>query len=134
MGPVSLFDVLSRHSQWLSVRQSLIAGNIANASTPAFKPLDVAPFEKVLDTTKLELATTRPGHLDLPTADGAAVAAVRDEDAVEISHSGNSVNLEQEGGRRQPLVQAQCQRRQSLPSYAAGEREDLTCTILYRWP
>lgn len=34
MGPVNLFDLASRQSQWLAVRQSSIAGNIANASTP----------------------------------------------------------------------------------------------------
>ena len=33
---VNLFDLATKQSQWLSVRQSAIAGNIANVNTPGF--------------------------------------------------------------------------------------------------
>ena len=36
-------------NHWLSMRQSLVAGNIANANTPGYKALDLQPFEAVLD-------------------------------------------------------------------------------------
>ena len=95
MAPVHLFDLVSRHNQWLSVRQTAIAGNIANANTPAFKALDVQPFEKVLDSTRLSMAATRQGHLT-PGDSGPPTGEVQSENAWEVSHSGNSVSLEQE--------------------------------------
>ena len=49
MEPVTLFDLATKQAQWLSVRQSAIAGNIANANTPGYTADDVEPFEKVLD-------------------------------------------------------------------------------------
>jgi flagellar basal-body rod protein FlgB len=90
-----LFKVVSSQNHWLSVRQSLIAGNIANANTPGFKAQDVEPFEKVLHATSLVLATTKAGHMDLGASD-VPVANPKDEDSWEITHSGNSVSLEQE--------------------------------------
>ncbi|WP_306792290.1 flagellar basal body protein, partial [Enterobacter asburiae] len=51
MEPVNLFDLATRQSQWLAVRQSTIASNIANANTPGYTANDVEPFEKVLDRT-----------------------------------------------------------------------------------
>ncbi len=47
MEPVHLFDLVSRNNKWLSVRQTAVAGNIANANTPGFKAVDTEPFEKV---------------------------------------------------------------------------------------
>ena len=37
MEPVSLFDLAAKQAQWLSVRQSAIAGKIANAKDWTFK-------------------------------------------------------------------------------------------------
>ncbi|MCL4765793.1 MAG: flagellar basal body rod protein FlgB [Hyphomicrobiaceae bacterium] len=95
MGPIHLFDLVSQHNAWLSVRQSAVAGNIANANTPGFKAHDAEPFEAVLNAAPLRLATTRPGHMS-PPQPGPPVTDVRDEDAWDVLHSGNSVVLEQE--------------------------------------
>jgi flagellar basal-body rod protein FlgB len=95
MGPVYLFDLVSRHNQWLSVRQATIAGNVANANTPAFKARDVEAFSAALDAAKLSMASTRPGHLALPDANQPAVEE-RNEEPWDTSHSGNTVSLEQE--------------------------------------
>ncbi len=95
MSVIHLFDVVSRHNQWLSVRQATIAGNIANANTPGYKALDVAPFEKTLEATRLEMAATQRGHL----ADSGSKTSdvdVREAQPWEVTHSGNSVSLEQE--------------------------------------
>jgi flagellar basal-body rod protein FlgB len=92
---IHLFDVVSRHNRWLSVRQSTIASNIANADTPGYKSLDVEPFEKVLESTRLTMNATHPGHL----TDGATKAAavdIRKSEPWETTYSGNSVSLEQE--------------------------------------
>ena len=95
MSAIHLFDAVSRSNQWLSVRQSTIASNVANANTPGYKALDVEPFEKVLESTRLSMQATQPGHLADATARDPAVAASK-SGAWETSHSGNSVSLEQE--------------------------------------
>lgn len=95
MAAIHLFDVVARHNQWLSVRQSTIASNIANANTPGYKSLDVQPFEKVLESTRLAMNATNAGHI----TDGATKAAavdIRKSEPWETTHSGNSVSLEQE--------------------------------------
>ncbi|MFE0019073.1 flagellar basal body rod protein FlgB [Mesorhizobium sp. NPDC059054] len=73
MGPVNLFDLATRQSQWLSVRQSSVAGNIANANTPGYTATDVEPFEKVLDRTAVRLSATQSGHLGGATEAGFTV-------------------------------------------------------------
>ena len=95
MEPVHLFDLVSRNNKWLSVRQTAVAGNIANANTPGFKAVDTEPFEKVLSRMPLKLAVTQPGHMTSPEI-GIPVVDVRDEEAWDVVHSGNTVVLEQE--------------------------------------
>lgn len=95
MDSVYLFNLTSQRNQWLSVRQTTIAGNIANANTPGFEALDVAPFESVLDRTQLKLATTAPGHLAASPA-AAVLGENQKEQPWEVLHSGNTVSLEQE--------------------------------------
>ncbi len=95
MAPIHLFDLASRHAQWLTVRQAAIAENIANANTPGYKAGDVAPFEAIYDSTRLSIVTSDPRHLGLDAAEPASLA-VKPAPAWEIHHSGNSVGLEQE--------------------------------------
>lgn len=95
MIPVHLFELVSQHNNWLSVRQSAIAGNIANANTPGYKAVDTAPFESELNSFQLTMTATHTGHMS-PEAGGPPVADVREEGSWEIVHSGNSVSLEQE--------------------------------------
>jgi flagellar basal-body rod protein FlgB len=93
--PVRLFELASQQAHWLSVRQSTIAENVANANTPGFHALDVQPFENILDNVPLTMATTNKAHL---TDDGSEVAATgtKADTPWEVLHSGNSVSLEQE--------------------------------------
>lgn len=95
MGPVHLFELISRRNEWLSVRQSLVAGNIANANTPGFKAKDVIPFEAVLNRASLEQAMTQPGHLKLGMSGIADSRSAKNIDGF-VHHSGNSVSLEAE--------------------------------------
>ncbi|TMJ71147.1 MAG: flagellar basal body rod protein FlgB [Alphaproteobacteria bacterium] len=95
MTAIYLFNVVSRHNQWLAVRQSTIASNVANANTPGYKALDVDPFEKVLESTRLAMQATRLGHMIDGGAKAAAIEA-RKSEPWETTHSGNSVSLEQE--------------------------------------
>jgi flagellar basal-body rod protein FlgB len=93
--PVYLFDLASRHAQWTSVRQATITSNIANADTPGFEALDVEPFGEVLDKTALVMAKTSAGHIDVESA-GLDPTKVKKIDSWDVTHSGNSVSIDQE--------------------------------------
>ncbi|AZO11715.1 MULTISPECIES: flagellar basal body rod protein FlgB [unclassified Mesorhizobium] len=95
MEPVNLFDLATRQSQWLAVRQSTVASNIANANTPGYTANDVEPFEKVLDRTAVTLSATQSGHLGAETAN-AGFAVKPQEDNGSIMPSKNTVVLEDE--------------------------------------
>jgi flagellar basal-body rod protein FlgB len=91
----NIFALTSRHNQWLTMRQTTVAGNVANANTPGYRSLDVKPFEDVLGDMQMKLATTRQAHI--PLQPGAAATSETDaENSWAVVHSGNSVNLEQE--------------------------------------
>lgn len=85
----------SQQAHWLSVRQAVIADNVANANTPGFEALDVRPFAEVLDNTQLQLATTNPAHLPIEAA-SARSQSLKPSDNWEVTNSGNSVGIEQQ--------------------------------------
>lgn len=95
MEPVNIFALSSQHNRWLSIRQTAVAQNIANANTPGYKAVDVEPFEAALDSTRLEMMRTRADHLT-PTGRAAADGEMVEDASWEIVHSGNSVNYEQQ--------------------------------------
>ncbi|OPY98726.1 flagellar biosynthesis protein FlgB [Bradyrhizobium sacchari] len=95
VGPLYLFELASSQARYLELRQSTIATNVANANTPGFRARDVEPFNKVLDTVPVRLATTSPSHLQLSAAE-TDTRAIAKKDSWEVVHSGNSVSLEQE--------------------------------------
>jgi flagellar basal-body rod protein FlgB len=95
MSSIFLFDIASQRNQWLSIRQTAISGNIANANTPGYEALDVAPFESVLQTSQLELATSDPEHVGLSPQQRETLDAPQ-EDQWHVYDSGNTVSLEKE--------------------------------------
>ena len=78
-----------------AARQVVSAGNLANANTPGFRAVDVAPFEAALEQASLAMKATEPGHVTGGDA-GLSVQTTEREGAWEVSHSGNNVSLEQE--------------------------------------
>jgi flagellar basal-body rod protein FlgB len=92
---VNLFELAAKQSQWLSVRQSAIAANIANANTFGFRALEVEPFEKVLDGTGVGMRATQAAHLS-PGAGAEAVAVRQRDDGGSMLLSQNSVVIENE--------------------------------------
>ena len=92
---MQLFNIVSRHNNWLAVRQTTIAGNIANANTPRFRAQDVQPFEMAVEQARLAVAATQPGHMASGPANAPATE-LRREEPWEVTHSGNNVSLEQE--------------------------------------
>ena len=95
MEPVSLFKLASDQARWLSVRQSTVSGNIANANTPGYKALEVEPFEKVLGNSNVHLASTQAGHIQPVSTQQSNYKVSEVEDAV-VKPSENSVQLEEE--------------------------------------
>lgn len=95
MQPIQLFALASKQAHWLTVRQSVVAGNIANANTPSYAARDVAPFEAVLQETNMRMAATQPGHFTEDPIRN-SVSAVDNLDGVDILPSGNSVDLPDE--------------------------------------
>lgn len=95
MGPIYLFDVASQQARWLSARQAVVASNVANANTPRFKARDIEPFANVLDKTALAMSATNVAHMGVE-ANKVRAVKVKNEDSWSVSHSGNSVSVEQE--------------------------------------
>lgn len=92
---MQLFNLVSRHNHWLAVRQTAVAGNIANANTAGFRAQDVQPFEMAVQQASLAMAATQPGHM-ASGPPNAPATELRREEPWEVSHSGNNVSLEQE--------------------------------------
>ena len=95
MQPIYLFDLAFQRSQWLAVRQTTVAENVANANTPNFRARDVEPFEATLEKTELAMVATSSSHLSLETSPVRA-AAVRQARSWDITSHGNDVSLEKE--------------------------------------
>jgi len=95
MQPVNLFDLASQQARWLSVRQTAVSSNIANANTPGYGAMDVEPFEAVLDQTRVSMRATHPRHIAVgATADALAIRQVNE--STPTMPSGNTVVLESE--------------------------------------
>lgn len=96
MRPIQLFDLASQQNRWLVMRQTLVSGNIANVNTPGYRTVEIEPFSEVLESTRLSMAVTEPGHV---SPNPMALAASTDLEAGatwDVFHSGGNVNLEQE--------------------------------------
>ena len=96
------FSVLRARLDHLGERQRLIAENIANASTPSYRPRDVdtTGFERMLASASggrgLAIARTQPGHMG---PGGSADVSVVTRDDSETTIDGNSVVLEDQAMR-----------------------------------
>lgn len=94
MAAVQLFDLATQQARWLTVRQTAVANNIANANTPRYRAVDVEPFSKVLDKSLLVQAATHESHFT--TGGSGAALKVVETDGPRTSASASSVKLETE--------------------------------------
>lgn len=94
---MDLLTLASRHRDWLALRQTTIAANIANANTPGFSAQQVQSFSEALSAAGngAEIAASHPRHLAVVDAARAGSIDQREE-VGGVTHSGNSVNLEDE--------------------------------------
>lgn len=91
-GRIPALSALKGRMQWLQARQAVLAGNVAHADTPGFRPRDLAPA--TAETGRLALTGTSPGHLG--PAGRRAADQSRAANAFETRPSGNGVSLEEE--------------------------------------
>ena len=102
MEPIGIFALAATQAEWLTVRQSVVANNIANVNTPGFRAQDVTPFDEVLAasssgsaTGNLNLVTTNSKHLSMGGTTSGEVAQ-KEESGLAVSASGNSVAVAHE--------------------------------------
>ena len=82
-------DAMARHA---GARQAVVARNMANADTPGYRAMAIAPFNDSYAEAGRAMRATRPGHLrfgDRPPPRQAEVEG-------EASPNGNSVSIEME--------------------------------------
>lgn len=97
------FSLLRTRLDQLSERQRLIAENIANASTPGYRPrdLDTAGFERMLASHAsgggLQMTRTAPGHM--VQGGGSSQVNIVTRNDSETTIDGNAVVLEEEMAR-----------------------------------
>lgn len=99
MEPIQLFNLASRQAEWLSLRQEVIAGNIANANTPKFMAKDITPFNAIMAAGQFGMARTNSKHLaasDLNTDLDVEVREAPLNGEIGVQVSGNSVALADE--------------------------------------
>ncbi|MDR6754826.1 flagellar basal-body rod protein FlgB [Mycoplana sp. BE70] len=95
MQPIQFFELASRQAEWLSVRQSVVAGNIANANTPGYRAKDVSAFQSVLENTGIRMAATNPMHFAEASLSSEITEIEPNKDVGE-QISGNTVGLAEE--------------------------------------
>jgi flagellar basal-body rod protein FlgB len=98
------FGMLRARLDQLSERQRLISENIANASTPGYRPRDVdtSGFERMVAQaagggSRMALARTNPGHM-APGSGSSRTEIVTRNDS-ETTIDGNAVVLEEQMAR-----------------------------------
>lgn len=95
MSQLYLFGLSSNRAQWLSQRQAVVAENVANVNTPGYRAKDVSAFAETLDTTSLQMSGSSASHLVASAGREFGVDEGR-QTPWDVTHSGNSVSLEQE--------------------------------------
>ena len=97
MEPIYLLDLASRKTAWLSAREAVVAGNVASANTPGFRPKDIAPFREVLAQTQLTLVSTNGSHIEPQGVNGFEAREITDaSNNFDVTESGNGVTVEDE--------------------------------------
>lgn len=98
---ISFLSALQSRMGWLSDRQKLVAENVANASTPGFKPKDLkaqdfaALVQGQAEGGAIGLAQTDAGHMALPGQTAMQAREITSPDS-ETTLDGNSVVLEEQ--------------------------------------
>jgi flagellar basal-body rod protein FlgB len=85
----SFFDLAERKLEWLDERARVLAGNVANANTPGYRPRDLQPFSH---QSWFELALAQTNMADMP---GATLPLETTSASLgDIAPDGNAVSIE----------------------------------------
>jgi flagellar basal-body rod protein FlgB len=91
---IGLFHLAERRLAWADQRQALLAKNIANVSTPSYRPQDLQPFEKTLSNMPtVEPVQTQPNHM---SGTGGGLSLAQSERPKGKAPDGNAVTLDEE--------------------------------------
>lgn len=90
--PQNVSMSLKHRLNYLIERQGMVSGNIANATTPGYLAKDIS-FEKLVDRSSMNMATTNGSHLKGKISGGHHKIS---EDTTNIKHDGNSVKMDEE--------------------------------------
>lgn len=98
---IPLFSALKSRMSWLQARQTVLAENVANATTPGFEARAIADFKlphqaEIAAPGRLVPVRTNPAHLGGGGLGGSTSWGTDDTETFETSPSGNSVVLEEE--------------------------------------
>jgi flagellar basal-body rod protein FlgB len=96
-----LFAMISKRLSWLTERQRVLAQNISNVDTPAYKPRDLkeVSFEQMMKgaSSSMDVARTNLKHISSQASNnGIGPNDVAKEKPVETTLSGNAVTLDVE--------------------------------------
>ncbi|MEZ5811870.1 MAG: flagellar basal body rod protein FlgB [Rhizobiaceae bacterium] len=89
-----IFGLAAQQAQWLTVRQTAVASNVANANTPGYRAVDVQPFADLLDNKLIAQTATHSAHFGGSSSAYAIKAAEVGGRAVDPNSS--SVKIEEE--------------------------------------
>jgi flagellar basal-body rod protein FlgB len=90
----SLSQALTSRMNYLTARQSVIAGNIANADTPGYAARDLLASKTGATSSAFGMLLTQAGHVGGKTFAKPAGTVVQDTRF--LQQNGNSVRLDQE--------------------------------------
>jgi len=98
-------DLMNQAIDYRSVRQDMIASNIANADTPFYRPRDIS-FQDHLAQQRREIFSDASATLPMATTDGAHMSALPDSTPTQATlffrdghgarNDGNSVDIDVE--------------------------------------
>lgn len=98
LSDMPILSMLRTKMEWHQARQKVLAENVANADTPAFRPSDLAApdFERTLHPmASVSLERTESDHI-AGTVGSASPFRSRTESGYEIRPTGNAVSIEDE--------------------------------------
>jgi flagellar basal-body rod protein FlgB len=92
---IGLFDLAEKRLAWTAQRQNVLAANIANANTPAYRARDIQSFASVLaDQGSIEPVKTQPAHMSGSVPSG--LASLTADPSPARGLDGNTVSLDQQ--------------------------------------
>lgn len=99
----TLNTMLKSHMKYMTQRQKVLAQNVANIDTPGYKARDMKKIDfadlATAQSSRIEMRTTSPKHLDGTLGKGGAFATQKDRDTFEVSPTQNNVVLEDQMGK-----------------------------------